>query len=73
MRKNHKIELQDSIYSHFIFIQDFKLKGTSSPLEYVSSLIHKILINKRKKELMDNIELKLLEEALINNNFEIYE
>ena len=73
LKKESKLELSDSTYRYFIFMQDFKLKGTSSPLEYVSSLIHKILINKRKKELMDNIELKLLEEALMNNNFEIYE
>lgn len=73
LKKNKIIELEDSTYQYFLFIQDFKLKGTSSPLEYVSSLIEKIIINKRKKELVNNIERDLVEDALINNNFEIYE
>ncbi len=73
LRKNRRFELEDSIYTYFIFIQDFKLKGDSSPLEYVSSIIKKILINKRKKEIIYNIEEKLIQEAIENNNFKIYE
>ena len=73
LKKNKTMEFSDSIYKYFVFIEDFKLKGTSSPLEYVSSLIQKILINKRKKELINTIEQKLIEEAFSNNNFEIYE
>ena len=73
LKKNNIIELEDSVYQYFLFIQDFKLKGTSSPLEYVSSLIEKIIINKRKKELVNNIERDLIEDAVINNNFEIYD
>ena len=70
-KKNRKIELQDSTYRYFLFVEDFKLKGTSSPLEYVSSMIRKILINKRKKEIINNIEERLIQEAMENNNFEI--
>ena len=73
LNKNKKIELQDSVYRYFLFVQDFKLKGASSPLEYVSSLIQKILINKKKKDLMNDIEVQLIEDALSTNNFEIYE
>ena len=73
LKKNKTMEFSDSIYKYFVFIEDFKLKGTSSPLEYVSSLIQKILINKRKKELINTIEQKLIEEAFSNNNFEIYD
>ena len=73
LRKNKRFELEDSVYQYYIFVQDFKLKGTSSPLEYVSSIIRKILLNKRKKEIIYNIEEELLYEAIKNNNFEIYE
>ena len=73
LSKNKKIELQDSTYQYFLFIQDFKLKGASSPLDYVSSLIQKILVNKKKKDLMNDIEHQLIEDALNTNNFEIYE
>ena len=73
LTKKKRFELEDSVYEYFIFIQDFKLKGASSPLEYVSSVIKKILLNKRKKEILSNIEEKLVQEAIKNNNFEIYE
>tara|TARA_Y100001954_G_C15792827_1_gene596023 strand:- start:54 stop:896 length:843 start_codon:yes stop_codon:yes gene_type:complete len=73
IKKNQKFELEDNNYKYFIFIKDFRLKGTPSPLEYVSSIIRKILINKRKKDILHSIEDKLIEEAIINNNFEIYE
>ena len=73
LKKNRRFEVEDSVYKYFLFIQDFKLKGASSPLEYVSSIVEKILINKRKKEIIHNIEQKLIQEAIENNNFEIYE
>ena len=72
LSKYKKIELQDSIYKYFIFVKDFRLKGASSPLEYVSSGVETILINRRKKEIINNIEYKLLEEAIENDNFELY-
>tara|TARA_B100000902_G_scaffold399244_1_gene469227 strand:- start:659 stop:1513 length:855 start_codon:yes stop_codon:yes gene_type:complete len=72
LSKYKKIELEDSTYKHFIFIKDFRLKGTSSPLEYVSSGVEAILINRRKKEIINSIEYKLLEEAIENDDFELY-
>ena len=69
IKKNQKFELEDDNYKYFIFIKDFRLKGAPSPLEYVSSIIRKILINKRKKDILHSVEDKLIEEAIINNNF----
>tara|TARA_B100000579_G_C22661886_1_gene771373 strand:- start:98 stop:943 length:846 start_codon:yes stop_codon:yes gene_type:complete len=73
LKKKSNFELNDSIYKYLISIEDFCPKGTSSPLEYVSSTIKSILINKRKKELINSIEYELFEEAVSNNNFEFYE
>ena len=73
LKKNREFELEDSTYRYFLFIQDFKLKGTAYPLEYVSSLIKQVLINKQKKQIINNIEYDLIQDAIINNNFEVYE
>ncbi len=73
LKKNKTVELEDENYKYFIFIKDFKLKGASSPLEYVSSSIRKILLNKRKKDIIYSIEEKLIQEALESNDFKIYE
>jgi hypothetical protein len=68
---NRSIELKDKDYNYFIFIKKYKLKGSSAPLEYVSSMIQKILINKRKKDVLTNIEDMIIKEAIANNNFEV--
>ena len=68
---NRSIELEDKDYSYFIFIKKYKLKGSPAPLEYVSSIIQKILINKRKKDVLNNIEDMIIKEAIENNNFEV--
>jgi len=73
LKQNKTVELEDENYKYFIFIKDFKLKGASSPLEYVSSSIRKILLNKRKKDIIYSIEEKLIQEALESNDFKIYE
>lgn len=73
LKKNQRVELEDISYKYFLFIKDFRPKGSSAPLEYVSSNIRKILINKKKKDIMYDIEHSLIEEAFENNNFEIYE
>ena len=70
-QKNQKIEFSDQTYQYFIFIEDFKIKGSASPLEYVSSVVKNILINKRKQDIINSIETKLLEEAIINDDFKI--
>lgn len=72
MFNTHKsIEISDKHYSYFIFIKDYKLKGSYAPLEYVSSIIKKILINTRKKDVLSNIEDMIIKEAIENNNYEI--
>lgn len=73
LKKKSNFELNDSLFTYLVNVQNFCPKGTSSPLEYVSSIIKNILINKRKKELINNIEYELVEEAIINNNFELNE
>ena len=67
----NKIELEDDIYKYFVFIKEYQLKGSSSPIEYVYSMIEKIVLNKRKKDLLNNIENTIIDEAIENNNFEI--
>ena len=72
-KKGKTVIVKDSLYNYYIYIDDLEIMGSPSPLDYVSLLIEKIIINKRKKDLINNIEFNLLQKAIINNNFEIYE
>ena len=54
--------------------QSFHLPKVSSIDEKEEVFLQKkILINKRKKDLVDNIEHELIQDAVINNNFEVYD
>jgi len=72
-KKGKIVIVEDSLYNYYLYIDDLEKMGSPSPLDYVSLLIEKIIINKRKKDLINNIEFNLLQKAMINNNFEIYE
>ena len=72
-KKGKTVIVEDSLYNYYLYVDDLETMGSPSPLDYVSLLIEKIIINKRKKDLINDIEFNLLQKAMINNNFEIYE
>ncbi|RLD36280.1 MAG: hypothetical protein DRI74_09365 [Bacteroidetes bacterium] len=71
--KNHRfIELKNKPYIFFLYIKDFKVAEELSPLEFENEKIRKIILNKRKIILIDNMESALFERAFQQKNFEIY-
>ncbi len=62
---------ENSVY-HFIRINDYKLKGSTAPLDYVEDRIKSIIINKRKHQLLEKLENDIYNEALNHNEFVIY-
>jgi len=72
LRTNKYITFKDDKYEYFIYIKDFVTKASISPLEYEKSNINNIIINKRKKLLLQQIENDLYKTAVTNNSIEIY-
>jgi len=66
------LEVKDNSYYHFIRINDYKLKGSTAPLDYVENRIRSIIINKRKHQLLEKLENDIYNEALNHNEFVIY-
>lgn len=66
------IEVKDSTYYYFVNIKDYRLIGTVSPMEIVSSNIRNIILNKRKIRLIKELESEIYNDALNRNNFTIY-
>jgi len=67
------LEAEDDRYFHFARIIDYKLPGEPAPPEYVKREIRDILLNKRKMELLKQLEESIYNEAVIQNEVEIYE
>lgn len=72
LRNNRFIELNDEFYRYFLYIRDYKLEGSSSPLIFEVDNIKAIILNHRKQALINEFRQNLYKEAIGNGVFEIY-
>jgi hypothetical protein len=72
LKNNRYIEMEDSVYTYFLNIKDFEIKESVSPFSFEKENVRKIILNKRKLELVEEIEESLFNDALKNQEFEIY-
>jgi len=72
LQYNRNIEVSDSLYLYLVEFSDFKIKESVTPLSMLEDNIRKIIINRRKLELLQNLQNEIFENALMNNYFEIY-
>ncbi|HLV69915.1 MAG TPA: hypothetical protein VKY34_04350 [Xanthomarina sp.] len=72
LKKSNFIQLKDSLGVYLVHINDVLLRNSTAPLEYVEPTINKIVINKRKLELVRELEKDITKDAIKNKKFEIY-
>lgn len=72
LKKSNRFELKDSLGVYLIFVKDVLLRNEIAPLPYVKPSIEQIILNKRKLEIIRNLEKEILQDAIKNNDFEIY-
>lgn len=72
LKKSNFIQLKDSIDLYLVQIKDVLLRGDTAPLSYVRPTINQIVINKRKVDLLKQIESDITKDAIKNKNFEIF-
>ena len=72
LKKSNFIELKDSLNLYLIQINDVLLRNDYAPLEYVRPTVNQIVLNRRKLELIEEIEKEILNDANKNKQFEIY-
>lgn len=66
-------ELTDSPFVYLGKILDTKIKETPAPLTYVRPDIEKIILNRRKMQLLKNLNTNIYEDAARKDKFEIYQ
>jgi hypothetical protein len=72
LRNNRYYETKDDVYYYFLNIYDYKISEEISPLEWVRDDIQKIILNKRKVRLAQELEEGIYSRAAKNEDFEIY-
>jgi hypothetical protein len=72
LKNNRYVEIEDSSNIYLVNISGFKIKESTSPLSFERDNIKSIIINKRKLVLIDDMEKKVYDESLKNNDFKIY-
>ena len=72
LKKSNFIQLKDSLNLYLVQINDVLLRNSYAPLDYVKPTVDQIVINKRKLELIRQIENDITKDAIKNKQFEIY-
>jgi hypothetical protein len=72
LQNNRTIEIADSTNITFVCIKDYKIKDSLSPLSFEMDNIRNLIINKRKLQLIQDMEKAAYQKALKENDFEIY-
>ena len=72
LKKNKYFEVKDSTTLYYVAISDFKSKESISPLNFEIEKIRTIVMNKRKAELLSQMEDDLIADAVKRNKYEIF-
>lgn len=73
LRNNKLIKVNDEVYSYYFKILDYKLQDQIPPLDFVREEISKILTNKKRVALVEQLQKDIYNRALENNEFKIYD
>lgn len=73
VRNNKHVMTGDDRYKYYFKILEYKLQDQVPPIEFVRDEINKILINKRRIELVDQLQKEVYNRALEKNEFKIYD
>ncbi len=72
LKKSNFIQLKDSLGLYLMQIEDVLERNSTAPLEYIKPTIDQIVVNKRKLELIKELEKDITKDAIKNKQFEIY-
>ena len=72
LQTNHFVNIQDSANIYLLNIKGYMIKNSISPLSFEKDNIRKILLNRRKMQLIEQMRNNLYKQALTHNNIKVY-
>ena len=72
LKKSKFYQFEDSLSLYLIKIIDSKTQGDISPKSYVVSTLKQMILNERKAIIMSQLKNDIINDAIMNNKFEIY-
>jgi hypothetical protein len=72
LNKNTFVKVTEGDDLYLIKFIDYKIKDDVSPIDFEYNHIRNIIINKRKMHLAKKLRDDIYENAILNNEFEIY-
>ncbi|MEY8019787.1 peptidyl-prolyl cis-trans isomerase [Muriicola sp. SD30] len=73
LKKSQFFELEDSLGVYLGKISDIREINEIAPLSYIKPTLRQVVLNRRKLDFLRRLETELLDEAVKQNEFEIYE
>lgn len=72
LKKTNFIQLTDSLDLYLVHVNEVLFPNDYAPLEYVLPTVNQIVVNRRKLELIKQLEKDIIQDANRNKKFEIY-
>jgi hypothetical protein len=72
LKRTTFFETSDSVSVYLIVINDYRLRGTLAPFEYVREDIKRIIWNNRRIDFIKELENGIYNESIKENSFKIY-
>ena len=72
LNKTEFTQLRDSLGLYLIAVKDRLDRNDDAPLDYVLPTVKQILLNRRKLELIKQLEKDITKDAIKNKQFELY-
>ena len=73
LKKTSFFEKKDSIGVYLVAVKNVLKRGQTAPMSYVLPTVKQMILHRRKLELLKKIEETLIEDAITNKEYEIYE
>ncbi len=72
LRSNYFFKLKDSVNTHLFYVKKVLKRNEIAPLKHVYPVVKQMILHKNKLKYLNDIEIKLIEDAIQNNTYEKY-
>lgn len=72
LQNNRFIEFDEAGFKYLVHIKGFRIKASVSPLNFETSNIHSLILNKRKLEVVERLRSDILKKGVQEKTFEVF-